>query len=103
MVWAKELSLCHNLWIIIPISLIFQPYIIWSNRIHSLKYLSSTTLESKDIGFRKTEFVAKTQFLCSIKYLWVCHESWVRIKKDWSEVASFLGNSILIYQEQIHR
>ena len=33
------------------------------NRIHSLKYLKSTTLESKDIGFRKVEFVAKTQFL----------------------------------------
>ena len=43
--------------------LIFQTYIIWSNRIHSLKYLRSTTLESKDIGFRKAEFVAKTQFL----------------------------------------
>ena len=33
------------------------------NRIHSLKYLKSTTLESKDIGFRKAEFVTKTQFL----------------------------------------
>ena len=44
-------------------SLIFQTCIIWSNRIHSLKYLRSTTLESEDIGFRKAEFVAKTQFL----------------------------------------
>ena len=59
--WLKKLSLCHK----IPCrkSLIFQTYIIWSNRIHSLKYLRSTTLEFKDVGFRKAEFVAKTQFL----------------------------------------
>ena len=65
------MSLCHKLWIFNPHffgtqcrkSLIIQTYIIWSNRIHSLKYLRSTTLESKDIGFRKAEFVAKTQFL----------------------------------------
>ena len=71
---TKELSLCHKLWIYNPYifgtqcrkSLIFQTYIILSNRIHSLKYLRSTTLESKDIGFRKAEFVAKTQFLCYI-------------------------------------
>ena len=68
---TKELSLCHKLWFynsyIFGIqcykSLIFQTYIIWSNRIHSLKYLRSTTLGYKDIGFRKAEFVAKTQFL----------------------------------------
>jgi len=67
----KELSLCHKLWIYNPYifgtqchkSLIFQTYIIWSNRIHTLKYLRSTTLESKDIEFRKAEFVAKTQVL----------------------------------------
>ena len=41
----------------------FQTFIILSKRIHSLKYLRSTTLESKDIGFRKAEFVAKTHFL----------------------------------------
>ena len=66
------MSLCHTLWIYNPNifvfqfrkSLIFQTYIIWSNRIHMLKYLRSTTLEFKDIGFRKAEFVAKTQFLC---------------------------------------
>ena len=29
----------------------------------TLKYLRSTTLESKDIGFRKAKFVAKIQFL----------------------------------------
>ena len=65
------MSLCHKLWIynlnIFGTQcckyLIFQTYIIRSNRIHSLKYLRSTTLESKDIGFRKAEFVAKTQFL----------------------------------------
>ena len=68
----SRLKGCHKLWIYNPFifetqcrkSLIFQTYIIWSNRIHSLKYLRSTTLEFKDIGFRKAEFVAKTQFLC---------------------------------------
>ena len=58
---SKELSLCNKLWIYNPYifksqcrtSLIFQTFIIWSSRIHSLKYLRSTTLESKDIGFRK--------------------------------------------------
>ena len=57
----KELSLCHKLWIYTPYifgficrkSLIFQTSIIWSNRIHSWKYLRSTTLESKDRIFFK--------------------------------------------------
>ena len=44
--------------------LIFQTQITWSNRIHSLKYLRSATFGSKDIVIRKSEFVAKTQFLC---------------------------------------
>ena len=35
----------------------------WSNKSHSLKFQRFTTLESKDIGIRKSEFVAKTQFL----------------------------------------
>ena len=43
--------------------LIFQTQIIWSNRILSLKYLRSATFESKNIVFRKSEFVAKTQLL----------------------------------------
>ena len=43
--------------------LIFQTLIIWSNRIHSLKYLRSATFCSKDIVIRKSKFVAKTQFL----------------------------------------
>ena len=33
--------------------LIFQTYIIWSNRIHCLKYQRSKTLGSKDIEIRK--------------------------------------------------
>ena len=44
--------------------LIFQTQIIWSNRIHSLKYVRSATFGSKDIVIKKSEFVAKTQFLC---------------------------------------
>ena len=68
---VKELSLCHKLWIYNPdtfatqcrTSLIFQTYIVWSNRIHILKYLRSTTLESKDTRARKVKFVAKTQVL----------------------------------------
>ena len=43
--------------------LIFQTQIIWSNRIYSLKNLRSATFGSKDIVIRKSEFVAKTQFL----------------------------------------
>ena len=39
---------------------IFQT-IILSNRIHSLKYLRSTTLCCKDIRIRKSEFGTKTQ------------------------------------------
>ena len=59
--------------------MIFQTYIIWSNRIHSLKYLRSMTLESKDIRYNKADFVAKTQFLSgnlgatnywSVLFLW---------------------------------
>ena len=46
--------------------------IIWYNRIYSLKYLRSTTLESKDIWFRKVEFVAKTQFLSLISNFLPC-------------------------------
>ena len=67
----KELSLCHKLWFSNPNifetqcrkPLIFQTYIFWSNKSHSLKNQRFTTLESTDIGIRKSEFVAKTQFL----------------------------------------
>ena len=79
---TEELSFCHKLWIYNPYffgtqcrtSLIFQTYIIWSNRIHILKYLRSTTLESKDTRARKVKFVAKTQvpwkMLAAIFLIW---------------------------------
>jgi len=35
---------------------------------HSFKYLRFTTLGSKDIGIRKSEFEAKTQFLCKARF-----------------------------------
>ena len=65
------MSHCHKLWFSNPYifgtqchkSLIFQTYIIWSNKSHNLKCQRSTTLKSKKIGIRKLEFVAKTQFL----------------------------------------
>ena len=67
----KELTLCHKLWFSNPNlfgtqcrkPLIFQTYLFWSNKSHSLKFQRFTTLESKDIGIRKSEFVAKSQFL----------------------------------------
>ena len=70
-VYSKELSPCHKLWFYNPYifgthwrkPLIFQTYIIRSNRSHSLKCQMSTTLDSKDKGIRKSEFVTKTQFL----------------------------------------
>ena len=46
--------------------MIFQILIIWFVRIHSLKYLRSTTLGCRDKGIKKFEFVAMTQFLCTI-------------------------------------
>ena len=74
--FIKELSLYHKfsccktyifaaLW---SKPLIFQTYIIWSNIIHSLKYLRSSTLGCNDIEIRKSEFVAKTQFLCKFSF-----------------------------------
>ena len=67
----KELSFCHKLkfsnphtfeiWRCKP--LIFHTYIIWTDRSHSLQCQRSTILGSKDIGIRKSKFVAKTQFL----------------------------------------
>ena len=67
----KELTLCHKLWFSNPNifgtqcrkPLIFQTYIFWSNKSQSLKFQRFTTLESKDIRIRKSEFVAKSQFL----------------------------------------
>ena len=68
---SKELSLCNKIkYLNLNIfrtqcckPLIFQTQINWSNRTHSLKYLRSATFGSKDIMIRKSEFVAKTQFL----------------------------------------
>ena len=37
---------------------------------NSLKYQRSTTFGCKGIEVRKSEFVAKTQFLCRIKHRW---------------------------------
>ena len=34
------------------------------NKNHSLKYLRSTTLDCNDKGIKKSEFMARTQFLC---------------------------------------
>ena len=68
---AKELSLCNksqfsNTYIStskLCKPLIFQLLIVWYNTSHSLKYLRSATICSKDIVIIKSEFVAKTQFL----------------------------------------
>ena len=58
-------------------TLIFQTEIFWPNRIESLKYLRATTLGCKDIGIRKSEFVAKTQFLLiRIYHLLIEKYSW---------------------------
>ena len=67
----KELSFCHklkssdsNIFESLGCkTLIFQTQIILSISINSLKYLRSTTLGYKDIVIRKSEFVAKIQFL----------------------------------------
>ena len=75
----KELICCHKLYFLIPISLQLDDitfdilnlnYLILSfihssfhPFIHSLKYLRYTTLGCNDKGIRKSEFVAKTQFL----------------------------------------
>ena len=68
----KEMSFCHKLKFSNPYSyiyetwwckaLIFQTLIIWSYRIHSLKYKRSMTLGCKDTRIRKSWFVARIQF-----------------------------------------
>ena len=93
----KKLSLSHKLWIYNPHifrtqcrkSLIFQTYIIWSNRIYSLKYQRSMALKSKNIGFRKAEFVVMTQFFCYFTFfIYVLYLIGRRIaqKKTWKYV-----------------
>ena len=73
----KEMSFCQKFWFSNPYifavwcckPLMFQTIIIWSKRIHSLKYQRSSTLNYKEIGIRKLEFVAKTQFQSLHLYL----------------------------------
>ena len=62
--------------------LIFQTQIIWSNRIHTLKYLRYATFDSKDIVIKKLEFVAKTQFLYTKihKYAILCKSFCLQLK-----------------------
>ncbi len=67
----KELALCNKLWFSNPNifrtqfrkPLKFQTMTFVRSRNISLKYQRFTTLGSKDIGIRKSEFVAKSQFL----------------------------------------
>jgi len=74
---TKELSLWHKIkYLNLNIfrtrcckPLIFQAQIIWCNRIHSLKYLRYATFGCKVIVIRKSEFVAKTQFLSFLSNL----------------------------------
>ena len=59
---SKELSFCHKC----RIPLIFQTMNHIRPHNLSLKYPRFTTSGCKDIGIIKIQFVAKTQFLCSI-------------------------------------
>ena len=71
-VQCANLSKCSNPYICATWQrkpLIYQTYIIWSNRIYSLKYLKSTTLVCTDIRIRKSKFVANTQFFYCYKYV----------------------------------
>ena len=47
----------------------------------SLKYLMFPTLVCKDMGIRKSEFVAKTQFLYNFNFLLIVR-GWNETKKD---------------------
>ena len=68
------MSPCHKFWFSNPYifwplcckPLIFQTYIIWSNRSHSLKCQMSTKLDYKDMGIRKSEFVTFRNIYCVI-------------------------------------
>ena len=70
----KELSFCHKLKYsdsnifatLLWKPFIFQTLVILFISINSLKYLRSTALGCKDIEFRKSEFVAKTQLLSEL-------------------------------------
>ncbi len=70
---SEECNLCHKLWLsnsyIFAIQCrrpcIFQTMISVGSNNLSLKYKKFTWFDIKDIGIRKLEFVAMTQFLCS--------------------------------------
>ena len=82
---GKELSFCHKLWFHNPYTFstlcrrpsTFQTMkSVRSNNL-SLKYQRFTPFGCEDIGIRKSEFVAKTQFLfnCNARQkLETCHE-----------------------------
>jgi len=70
---AMELSLCHKLWFSNPYILatqcrrpkLFQTMNTSRSNNLNLKYKRFTKSGCKDIGIKKLEFVAKTQFLSS--------------------------------------
>ena len=70
LIQTEKFCLCHKLKFYNPFivatwwwkPLIFQTFVIFWNKIYSLKYLRSTTLGSGDIGISKSEFFAKTRF-----------------------------------------
>ena len=82
---------------------IFQTQIIWSYRIHSLKYLRSATFGYKDIVIRKSEFVAKIQFLCQEENIgWIANSyilmMLLGIEESFETAASF---PLIQYRYQI--
>ena len=62
--WSSNTSIFSTWWCKPSI---FQTIIMWSKYIYSVKYQRSPTFDCKDIGIRKSEFVAKTQFLLQLK------------------------------------
>ena len=98
---TKELSFCHKLWVsnfkIVATQcrrpLIFQTLKdIRSNNV-SLKYQSFTSKGCKDIGFKKTEFLAKTQFLLRKRKCWLetCRTRNLKSRKMFSMFVSWLN------------
>ena len=77
---SKELSFCHKLWFSYPYIFAFQcrrPYLFqtmnhFRSNNDSLKYHRLTPLGCKYIAIWKSEFVAKTQFLCAILVVRLC-------------------------------
>ena len=77
--------------------LIFQTQIIWSNKIHSLKYLKSATSGSKDIVIKKSEFVAKTQFLFVQKKTNVFEKVYLTNHSFWEKTKFFFGKNSNVF------